>query len=77
MGDQTQGFTFEIEHRKGSENVVADALSRSFEEVDEIAAIDTDVFPEIDLESDAFQSAEYNELRENYKNLQSSGLSSG
>lgn len=54
-----QGYNFEIEHRKGSENVVADALSRSFEDADDIAALDFDVIPEIDLESEAFQDKEY------------------
>lgn len=61
-----QGFSFEIEHRKGSENVVADALSRSFEGVDEVAVIDCEVLPEIDLSSNAFQSAEYSALREKF-----------
>lgn len=44
-----QGYSFEIEHRKGTENVVADALSRSFEDVDDIAAIDLEVHSEIYL----------------------------
>ncbi|KAH8407742.1 hypothetical protein KR215_003355 [Drosophila sulfurigaster] len=54
-----QGFSFDIEHRKVSENVVADALSRSFEEVTEITAVELELFPEINLDSDAFQSPEY------------------
>ncbi|KMQ81811.1 pol polyprotein [Lasius niger] len=59
-----QGYSFEIEHRKGTENVVADALSRSFEDVDDIAAIDLEVHSEIDLSSSAFQSEEYSALRD-------------
>ncbi|KAH8321978.1 hypothetical protein KR067_013018 [Drosophila pandora] len=59
-----QGFVFKIEHRKGSQNVVPDALSRSFEEPTEILAIEEDVFPEIDLQSDAFESEEYRQLRD-------------
>ncbi|KAH8319351.1 hypothetical protein KR067_005022 [Drosophila pandora] len=63
---QLQGFVFKIEHRKGSQNVVPDALSRSFEEPTELLAIEVDVFPEIDLQSDAFQSEEYIQLRDRH-----------
>jgi len=64
-----QGYSFEIEHRKGTENVVADALSRSFEDVDDIAAIDLEIHPEIDLSSSAFQSEEYSALRDKLVSL--------
>jgi len=54
-----QAFHFLIEHRKGSENVVADMLSRVVEEVnveenDEI----------LGFESTVFESPEYKEFRE-------------
>lgn len=58
-----QGFSFTIEHRKGSENVVADALSRSFEDA-EVCALVCEVLPEIDLESEAFRSESYLALKE-------------
>jgi len=58
---QLQGYSFKIEHRKGCENVVANALSRAFEDV-EVAALNFEVHPEIDLASDAFQSEEYSAL---------------
>jgi len=39
-----QGYSFEIEHRKGCENVAADALSRAFEDV-EVSALNFEVHP--------------------------------
>lgn len=58
-----QGFNFNIEHRRGRDNVVPDALSRTFDN-DEIAQIDSETLPAIDLESGAFDSEEYSLLRE-------------
>ncbi|KAH8357913.1 hypothetical protein KR084_009609 [Drosophila pseudotakahashii] len=59
-----QGYSFSIEHRKGSESIVADTLSRAFESSDEVGELDIELFPEIDLESEAFQSDEYRRLRD-------------
>jgi len=56
-----QGFRFSIEHRKGSENIVAVALSRSSE--NEIAFVDLDILPEVDVSSDTFRSLEYEDLK--------------
>lgn len=51
---QLQGFNFDIEHRKGADNIVADTLSRCIDEIADspIAGMDT-------LE---FDSKEYKEL---------------
>lgn len=46
------------------QNVVADALSRSFEEA-EVCVLELEVSPEIDPNSDAFQSEECRRLRDN------------
>lgn len=58
-----QGYNFIIEHRRGRENVVPDALSRKFEGED-ISQIDIDVLPAINLQSAAFESSDYKSLRE-------------
>ncbi|KAH8374212.1 hypothetical protein KR093_007067, partial [Drosophila rubida] len=51
-----QGFSFVIKHRKGSQNVVADTLSRRDElTLDELSACD----PIVDLSSTEFESSEY------------------
>lgn len=59
---QLQAYDFSIIHRKGSENIVADTLSRMPAEgrieVEEIA--EDDIF---DFHTNAFESAEYTELR--------------
>ncbi|KAH8351251.1 hypothetical protein KR059_012448 [Drosophila kikkawai] len=53
---QLQGFNFNIEHRKGSENVVADTLSRC---VEEIAVDPTEL---LGFETAEFAGDEYQEL---------------
>ncbi|XP_044572730.1 uncharacterized protein LOC6503773 isoform X1 [Drosophila ananassae] len=52
-----QGFKFKIEHRRGSLNVVPDALSRVNE--DEIASIDASHGLLVDVASEHFQGPEY------------------
>lgn len=61
-----QRYTFQIEHRKGSQNIVPDALSRSFEEPDAVNAIEVELSPTIDLTSSAFQSEEYTALKDKF-----------
>ncbi|GBO99559.1 Retrovirus-related Pol polyprotein from transposon 17.6 [Eumeta japonica] len=57
---QLQAFDFEIEHRKGSENIVADMLSRSQDEENVVETINIeDLF---DFETTEFQSEEYLDL---------------
>lgn len=56
-----QSFDFEIEHKKGSANVVPDTLSRAFAEE---LTIENPNLTAIDLESPEFLSTEYLELKE-------------
>lgn len=53
------GYDFEIEHRKGSENVVPDALSRSFSE--HVSALDLCVI-DVDLDAPEFEANDYKDL---------------
>lgn len=55
-------YDFEIEHRKGSEHVVPDTLSRAFAE--ELASIQLCVV-EVDLEAPEFDDEDYKDLRTN------------
>jgi hypothetical protein len=54
-----QGYNFTIDHRKGKDHVVPDALSRTHS-IDEITELE--IIPPVDLESPAFQSEEYQNL---------------
>lgn len=57
-----QGYTFTIQHRKGTENVVADTLSRISE--GEVNAMDENG-PIVDLSSEHFNSEDYSKLKNN------------
>lgn len=61
-----QAYNFSIKHRKGSENVVADTLSRL--PIDSVLVVDEiDLENELlDFETTAFDSEEYRELRKCY-----------
>jgi len=50
-----QGFSFCIEHRKGSQNIEVDALSRAHEDEVTVSALEVEVLPEIDLDSQIFK----------------------
>lgn len=54
-----QAYDFSIEHRKGSANIVPDALSRVF--MEELVVIEPASF--LDLKDPAFEGFEYQELR--------------
>lgn len=58
---QLQGYNFDLQHRKGKENIVADMLSR-LPTVEEL-----DLEPALDLETDEFECEVYKELRQNIK----------
>lgn len=55
-----QGYRFSVSHRRGSENIVPDALSRMH--VEDVSAIEL-IEPEIDLDSACFDAAGYVQMR--------------
>lgn len=64
-----QGYSFNIEHRSGKDNLVPDALSRNIDE-NYVTELSTDTLPAIDLESEAFESNEYKTLRKKFESAQ-------
>lgn len=58
-----QGYDFQIQHRKGQQNIVPDALSRVF--TDDLSALDHG--PGVDLQSPQFNSQEYQSLKDEVK----------
>ncbi|KAH8244542.1 hypothetical protein KR032_008233, partial [Drosophila birchii] len=59
-----QSFDFQIAHRKGADNVVADTLSRCVEE------LELDVDDALGFATTEFQSAEYKEIRDEIRDNQ-------
>jgi len=60
---QLQRMDFEIEHRKGVDNIVADTLSRSFSaEVADLAEPEFDPSEALGFQTNEFESEEYREL---------------
>jgi len=70
-----QGFNFQIRHKKGSQNIVADAMSRMFaEEICTMSQSESDSPLHIDLDSPHFNDSDYQnriQLVENTPNLHS------
>ncbi|KAH8252069.1 hypothetical protein KR032_003263, partial [Drosophila birchii] len=59
-----QSFDFQIAHRKGADNVVADTLSRCVEE------LELDVDDALGFDTTEFQSVEYKEIRDEVRENQ-------
>lgn len=69
MALKLQGYSFNIEHRSGKDNLVPDALSRNSDE-NYVTELSTDTLPAIDLESEAFESNEYKKIRKKFESAQ-------